>query len=135
MSDGFELVGVAQTGQLLPGKSRPDGTDYGTSELESIARKGADELVETRNLGAGVPGFPSFSGTATQPRMSFGRTKCYASDFAETLLKDRFAESSPTHFDTKQQVTGMSEDQMIQLAREIDLEVSLATFGLLDDVH
>ena len=31
-------------------------------------------------------------------------------------------------------MTGMSSDQMIQFARAIGLEVSLATFGMLEDV-
>ena len=36
--------------------------------------------------------------------------------------------------DPHQQVTGMSSDQMIQFARAVGLEVSLATFGMLEDV-
>ena len=36
--------------------------------------------------------------------------------------------------DPRQQVTGMSSYQMIQFARAVGLEVSLATFGMLEDV-
>ena len=36
--------------------------------------------------------------------------------------------------DLHQQLTRMSSDQMIQIARAIGLEVSLATFGMLEDV-
>ena len=39
-----ELVGVSDAGQSFPNSSRPDDTDNGTSELESIARKQVDNL-------------------------------------------------------------------------------------------
>ena len=35
---GCELVGVSDAGQSFPSSSRPNGTDYGACELESIAR-------------------------------------------------------------------------------------------------
>ena len=37
-STGCELVGVSDAGQSFLSSSRPDDTDSGTSELESIAR-------------------------------------------------------------------------------------------------
>ena len=39
-----ELVGVSDAGQSFPSSSRPDDTDYGTSELESIARRRVDNV-------------------------------------------------------------------------------------------
>ena len=41
-SGGCELVGVSDAGQPFPSSSRPDDTNYGTSELESIERKRVD---------------------------------------------------------------------------------------------
>ena len=38
-SERCTLVGVSDAGQSFPSSSRPDDTDYGTSELESIARR------------------------------------------------------------------------------------------------
>ena len=38
-SERSTLVGVSDAGQSFPSSSRPDDTDYGTSELESIARR------------------------------------------------------------------------------------------------
>ena len=38
-SEKCNLVGVSDAGQSIPSSSRPDHTDYGTSELESIARR------------------------------------------------------------------------------------------------
>ena len=49
-------------------------------------------------------------------------------------MKECFADNPLVQLDPHQQVTGMSSDQMIQFARAVGLEVSLATFGLLDDV-
>ena len=39
VSERCTLVGVSDAGQSFPSSSRPDDTDYGTSELESIARR------------------------------------------------------------------------------------------------
>ena len=38
------LVGVSDAGQSFPSSSRPDDTDYGTSELELIARRRVGDL-------------------------------------------------------------------------------------------
>ena len=37
--DRYTVIGVSDAGQLFPSSSRPDDTEYGTSELESIARR------------------------------------------------------------------------------------------------
>ena len=69
-----------------------------------------------------------------QPGFGAGRSKYYPSESARTLLKECFADSPPVRSDPHQQLTGMSSDQKIQFARAIGLEVSLATFGMLEDV-
>ena len=107
--DRYTVIGVSDAGQSFPSSSRLDDTEYGTSELESIARRRVD------NLGA-------------------GRSKYYPSESARTLLKECFADNPPVQLDPHQQLTGMSSDQMIQFARAVGLEVSLATFGMLEDV-
>ena len=56
------------------------------------------------------------------------------SESARTLLKGCFADNPPVQLDPHQQLTGMSSDQLIQFARAVGLEVSLATFGMLEDV-
>ena len=50
------------------------------------------------------------------------------------LLQECFADNPPVPLDAHQQLTGMSSDQMIQFVRAIGLEVSIATFGMLEDV-
>ena len=42
--DRYTGIGVSDAGQSFPSSSRPDDTEYGTSELESIARRGVGNL-------------------------------------------------------------------------------------------
>ena len=42
--DSYTVIGVSEAGQLFPSSSRPDDTEYGTSELESIARRRVGSL-------------------------------------------------------------------------------------------
>ena len=128
------LVGVLDAGQSFPSSSRPDDTDYGTSELESIARRRVDDVT-----GRGVCEFaeldlPGSSGATVQLDLGAERSKYYPSESARTLLKECFADNPPVQLDPHQQLTGLSSDQMIQFAREIGLEFSWATFGMLEDV-
>ena len=44
LSERCTLVGVSDAGHPFPSSSRPDDTDYGTSELESIARRRVGDL-------------------------------------------------------------------------------------------
>ena len=128
------LVGVSDAGQSFPSSSRPDDTDYGTSELESIARRRVGDLSGGRFCGTAELDLPGFSGATVQPGLGAGRSKYYPSGSARTLLKECFSNNPPVQLDPHQQLTGMSSDQMIQFARAIGLEVSLAYFGMLEDV-
>ena len=128
-----ELVGVSDSGQSFPSSSRPDDTEYGTSELESIARKRVGDVSGRVCEAAGLD-LPCSSRTTMQRDMGAGRSKYYPSVSARTLLKECFADNPPVQLDPHQQLTGMSSDQKIQFARALGLEVSLATFGMLKDV-
>ena len=119
---------------MLGSSSRLDDTEYGTSELESIARRRVDNLSEGRVFEAVESDLPAVSGASVQPGLGAGRSKYYPSESARTLLKERFADNPPVQLDPHQQLTGMSSDQMIQFARAVGLEVSLATSGMLEDV-
>ena len=129
-----ELVGVSDAGQSFPSSSRPGDTDYGTSELESIARKRVDDVSGRRVCEAAGLDLPGSSRTTEQHGLGTGRSKYYPTESARTLLKECFADNPPIQLDPHQQLTGMSSDQMRQFARAIGLEVSLATFGMLEDV-
>ena len=133
-SERCTLVGVSDAGQSFPSSSRPDDTDHGTSELESIARRRVGDLSRGRVCETAESHVPGFSGATVQPGLGAGRSKYYPSESARTLLKECFADNPPVQLDPQQQLTGLSSDQMIHFARAIGLQVSLATFGMLEDV-
>ena len=133
-SDRCTLVGVSDAGQSFPSSSRPGDTDYGTSELESIARRRVGSLSGRRVFEVAEPDLLTVFGATVRPDLGVGCSKYYHSESARTLLKECFADNPPVQLDPHQQVTAMSSDQMIQFARAIGLEVSLATFGMLEDV-
>ena len=128
------MVGLSDAAQSFPSSSRPDDTDYGTFELESIARRRVGDLSGARVCETAESDLPGFSGATVRPGLGAGRSKYYPSESARSLLKGCFADNPPVQLDPHQQLTGMSSDQMIQIARAIGLEVSLATFGMLEDV-
>ena len=129
-----ELVVLSDAGQSFPSSSRSDDTDYGMSESESIARKLVDDVSGKRVCEAAGLDLPGSSDTALQHRLGTGRSKYYPSASARTLLKECFADNPPVQLHPHQQLTGMSSDQMIQFAKAIGLEVSLATFGMLEEL-
>ena len=133
-SERCTLVGLSDAGQSFPSSSRPDDTDYGTSELESIARRGVGDLSGGMVCETAQSDVPGFSGATVHPGLGAGRSKYYPTESARTLLKECFADNPPVQLDPHQQLTELSSDQMIQFARAIGLEVSLATFGMLEDV-
>ena len=130
--DRYTVIGVSGAGQSFPSSSRLDDTEYGTSELESIARGRVDNLSGGRVFKAVESDLSAVSGATVQPGLGAGRSTFYPSESARTLLKECFADNPPVQLDPHQQVTGMSSDQMIQFARAVDLEVSLATCGMLE---
>ena len=132
--DRYTVIGVSDAGKSFPSSSRLDDTEYGTSELESIARRRVDNLSGGRVFEAVESDIPAVSGATVQPGLGAGRSKYYPSESARTLLKECFADNPPVQLDPHQQLTGLSSDQMIQFARAVGLEVSLATFGMLEDV-
>ena len=112
-SEGCGLVGESDAGQSFPSSSRPDDTDYGTSELESIARKRVDDVSGRRVHEVAGMDLPFSSGTTMQHGLGTGRSKYYPSESARTLLKECLADNRPVQLDPRQQLTGMSSDQMI----------------------
>ena len=130
-SAGCELVGVSDDGQSFPISFRPDDTCYGTSELESIARKRVHDVSGRRVHEAAAISLPCYCGTSVQHGLGTGRSKDYPTDSARTPSKECFADNPPIQLDPHQQLTGMSSNQIVQFARAIGLEASLATFGML----
>ena len=69
------LVGVSDAGLSFPSSSRPDDTDYGTSELESIARRRVGDLSGGRVCETAESDLPGFSGGTVHPGLGAGRSK------------------------------------------------------------
>ena len=86
-----EVVGVSNSEQSFPSSSRLDDTEYGTSELESIARKRVGDVSGRVCEAAGLD-LSCSSGATVQHGLGAGRSKYYPSESARTLLKECFAE-------------------------------------------
>ena len=69
-----------------------------------------------------------------EERVGAEKSRYYSSQSAKSLLKDFFELNPPTHLDPSHPTTSFSADQMIQFARAVGLEVSLASYGMLEDL-
>ena len=74
-SSSRNFFGMSIVGQSVPKTSQYDGTDYATSELESIARKKADEPVGAIVCVGSAERFSLYSRTETHLGLGTGRTK------------------------------------------------------------
>ena len=68
------------------------------------------------------------------PDVGTVRAKDYPSQSTKSILKEFFEHNFPTHLDATHQTTSFSADQMIQFAKAVGLQVSLASFGMLEDL-
>ena len=62
------------------------------------------------------------------------RSKYYLSQSANTLLKDFFDLTPPTVLDPSHTLTNFGAEQIVQFARAVGLEVTLASYGLPEDL-
>ena len=76
-SDRYTVIGVSGAGQSFPSSSRPDDTEYGTFELESIARRRVGSLSGGRVFETVESNLPAVSGATAQPGLGAGRSKYY----------------------------------------------------------
>ena len=79
-------------------------------------------------------GIPPAQEMLLEKATSKERTKYYPSQSARSLLKECSELNSPTHLDPSHATTGFSADQMIEFARAVGLEVSLASYSTLEDL-
>ena len=82
----YTVIGVSDAGQSFPSSSRLDDTEYGTSELESIARRRVDNLSGGRVFEAVESDLPAVSGATVESGLGAGHSKYYPSESARTLL-------------------------------------------------
>ena len=111
-------------------------TEFGLSDLEKMTGAKTQELGPGSHVVAsnGMVRAPTLGSSGGLPDFDGVRTKYYPSQSAKSLLKDFFEQNPPTRLDGTPQTTSFSADQMIQFARAADLEVFLASFGMLEDL-
>ena len=112
-------------------------TSGGFSTLEGISQRQADgNLVDAPSdgEGEGMVRIPPVEEMLLEETTTKERTKYYPSQSAKSLLKEYFELNPPAHFDVSHATTSFSADQMIQFARAVGLEVSLASYNMLEDL-
>ena len=111
-------------------------TEFGLSELELMARAKAQEMGPESHVVSsnGLVRVPTIGSPGGPPDANAVRTKYYPGQFAKSFLKDFFEHNPPTHSDATHKKTSFSADQIIEFARAVGLEVSLASFGMLEDL-
>ena len=142
VASGSETLGgveLSKENVTDPSEGVPESlvTSGGFSTLEGIARRQVDErFVGTRmgDEGEGMVRNPRVDEMFGQEAALKERTSCYPSQSAKSLLKDCFEVNPPTHLDPNHPTTSFSADQMIQFARAVGLEVSLASYSKLEDL-
>ena len=109
----------------------------GFSALEGFAQRQADGRFEGARMGdeeEGMVRIPPTDEMFGQEAAPKERTRYYPSQSAKSLPKDCFEMNPPTHLDASHPTTSFSVDQMIQFARALGLEVSLASYSMLEDL-
>ena len=132
-------VELSRVGDTDPSEDVPESfvTSGGFSNLQGIARRQAEKrFVGTHVDGEGegmvrVPPVDEMFGQEAAPQE---RTRYYPSQSAKSLLKDCFEMNPPTHLDPSHPTTSFCADKMIQFARAVGLEVSLASYSVLEDL-
>ena len=130
----LSLSGLTEASGGMEGS---DFTSGGFSTLEAIAKKRADArdrgLFELSS-GDGMVRVPQVESIVEEERVGGERSRYYPSQSTKSPLKDFFELNPPTHLDPSHPTTKFSADQMIQFARAVGLEVSLASYGMLEDL-
>ena len=131
-------IGRVKAGKSCLSSDYADGTltEFGLSELEMMAWAKAQELGHYSHVlsSDGMVRVPTLGSSGGLPYANVERTKYYPSQSAKSLLKDFFNLIPPTHLDATHQTTSFSAGQMIKFARAVGLKVSLASFGMLEDL-
>ena len=84
--------------------------------------------------GDGMVRVPQVETIVEEERVGAEKCRYYPSQSAKSLLKDFFELNPPTHLDPSHPTTSFSADQVIQFARAVGLEVSLASYGMLENL-
>ena len=132
--EGWNLSRIDIT-DVSGGVEGSDSTSGGFSILEAIAKKraGGGGLFELSS-GDGMVRVPQVDSIVEQERVGGEQSRYFPSQLAKSLLKDFFELNPPTHLDPSHPATSFIANQMIQFARAVGLEVSVASYGMLEDL-
>ena len=142
---------VASGSGAVGGAGLSKGNDTNTSEgvpesfvtsgrfsaLEGIAQRQADERVAGVRVGSEGEGMVLISPVDEMLEQEFAakeKTRYYPSQSAKSLLKECFEMNPPTRLDPSHPTTSFTADQLIQFAPAVGLEVSLASYSMLEDL-
>ena len=109
----------------------------GFSVLESFARKQFEEGAMGSHGGRGGDGvvlIPPAQEMFRQEKQKKEMSGYYSSHSGKSLLKDYLEFNPTTQLDPSHPTTSFSVDQMIQFARAVGIEVSLASYIMLEDL-
>ena len=142
VADTIESVGggnISRSGmaEASGGVEGSDFTSGGCSTLRAIAKKQADERdggLFGLASGDGMVRVPQVEAIVEEEKVGAEKSRYFPSQSAKSLLEDFFELNPPTHLDPSRPTTSFSADQMIQFARAVGLEVSLASYGMLEDL-
>ena len=137
--ESVEVGNISRSGvtEASGGVEGNDFTSGGFSTLEAIAKKRADERDGGLfGLASGdcMVRVPQVELIAEGERVGVEKSRYYPSQSAKSMLKDFFELNPPTHLAPSQPTTSFRADQMIQFARAVGLEVSLASYAMLEDL-
>ena len=117
-----------------------EGSDFTSgvfSTLEAIAKKRADDrdggLCELSS-GGGIVRVPRVESIVEQKGVGGEKSRYYPSQSAKSLLRVFFELNPQAHLDPGHPTTSFSADQKIQFEGAVGLEVSLASYGMLEDL-
>ena len=105
--------------------------------MEGIARRQASERVvgdRIDEVGEATVHFPPVDEMFGWEDIPEERSKYHPSQSAKSLLKNFIALNHPTHLVHSHPTPSFSADQLIQFARAVVLEVSLASYSMLEDL-
>ena len=131
---GLSKWDVTNTSECVPNSFVTSGE---FSALEGFAQHQSDGGFAGTRMGVGGEGMvriPLVDEMSGQEVVLKKRTRYYPSQLAKSLLKDCFELNPPTHLDPSHPTTSFSADQMIQFARAVGLEVSLASYNMIEDM-
>ena len=142
-SEGENVAGLPGSGTASGAKSclrsgYPDRTlrEFDLSGLEAMVGENSDEMsprLKDDSTG-GLVRMPNVGPFTVPPVVEAARRKCYLSQLVVNALTDLLELNPTIQLDQAHRTTSFAEDQTLQFERAVGSEVSLFSFGMLEDI-